>query len=114
MYWKDEGYLLSKSNFDENSLIIETFFVLFSKLLISIILLKISLEDFECSKFFKTTLGSTILSKYWYVLFAISLFLLSLKWNGFESIIKLWVSSISESLPIYSNFKLNSLFSDFA
>ena len=25
MIWKDEGYLLSKSNFDENSLIIETF-----------------------------------------------------------------------------------------
>ena len=25
MYWKDEGYLLSKNNFDENSLIIETF-----------------------------------------------------------------------------------------
>ena len=25
MYWKDEGYLLSKSNFDENSIIIETF-----------------------------------------------------------------------------------------
>jgi len=23
MYWKDEGYLLSKSNFGENSLIIE-------------------------------------------------------------------------------------------
>ena len=25
MYWKDEGYLLSKHNFDENSLIIEAF-----------------------------------------------------------------------------------------
>ena len=25
MYWKDEGYLLSKHNFDENSIIIETF-----------------------------------------------------------------------------------------
>ena len=25
MHWKDEGYLLSKNNFDENSLIIETF-----------------------------------------------------------------------------------------
>ena len=25
MYWKDEGYLLSKSNYNENSLIIETF-----------------------------------------------------------------------------------------
>jgi len=25
MYWKDEGYLLSKTNFDENSIIIETF-----------------------------------------------------------------------------------------
>ena len=25
MYWKDEGYLLSKSNFDENSIIMETF-----------------------------------------------------------------------------------------
>ena len=25
MYWKDEGYLLSKSNFNENSIIIETF-----------------------------------------------------------------------------------------
>ena len=25
MYWKDEGYLLSKSNFDENSIIIEAF-----------------------------------------------------------------------------------------
>ena len=25
MYWKDEGYLLSKNNFDENSIIIETF-----------------------------------------------------------------------------------------
>ena len=25
MYWKDEGYLLSKSNFNENSLIIESF-----------------------------------------------------------------------------------------
>ena len=25
MYWKDEGYLLSKNNFDENSTIIETF-----------------------------------------------------------------------------------------
>ena len=25
MYWKDEGYLLSKNNFDENSVIIESF-----------------------------------------------------------------------------------------
>ena len=25
MYWSDEGYLLSKNNFDENSIIIETF-----------------------------------------------------------------------------------------
>ena len=25
MYWKDEGYLLSKHNFEENSIIIETF-----------------------------------------------------------------------------------------
>ena len=25
MYWKDEGYLLSKNNFDENSIIIEAF-----------------------------------------------------------------------------------------
>ena len=25
MYWKDEGFLLSKTNFDENSIIIETF-----------------------------------------------------------------------------------------
>ena len=25
MYWSDEGYLLSKNNFDENSLIIESF-----------------------------------------------------------------------------------------
>ena len=25
MYWKDEGYLLSKTNFNENSIIIETF-----------------------------------------------------------------------------------------
>ena len=25
MQWSDEGYLLSKNNFDENSLIIETF-----------------------------------------------------------------------------------------
>ena len=25
MHWKDEGYLLSKINFDENSIIIETF-----------------------------------------------------------------------------------------
>ena len=25
MYWKDEGYLLSKNNFDENSTIIEVF-----------------------------------------------------------------------------------------
>ena len=25
MFWKDEGYLLSKTNFDENSIIIETF-----------------------------------------------------------------------------------------
>ena len=25
MYWKDEGYLLSKNNFDESSIIIETF-----------------------------------------------------------------------------------------
>ena len=25
MYWKDEGYLLSKANFNENSIIIETF-----------------------------------------------------------------------------------------
>ena len=25
MYWKDEGYLLSKTNFDENSIIINTF-----------------------------------------------------------------------------------------
>ena len=25
MYWKDEGYLLSKHNLDENSIIIETF-----------------------------------------------------------------------------------------
>ena len=25
MYWKDEGYLLSKNNFSENSIIIEAF-----------------------------------------------------------------------------------------
>ena len=25
MYWKDEGYLLSKTNFDENSIIINAF-----------------------------------------------------------------------------------------
>ena len=25
MYWKDEGYLLSKNNFNENSIIIEAF-----------------------------------------------------------------------------------------
>ena len=25
MYWKDEGYLISKNNFDENSIIIEAF-----------------------------------------------------------------------------------------
>ena len=25
MYWKDEGYLLSKNNYSENSIIIETF-----------------------------------------------------------------------------------------
>ena len=25
MFWKDEGYLLSKNNFDENSIIIEVF-----------------------------------------------------------------------------------------
>ena len=25
MYWSDEGYLLSKNNFDENSIIIEVF-----------------------------------------------------------------------------------------
>ena len=25
MYWKDEGFMLSKSNFDENSIILETF-----------------------------------------------------------------------------------------
>ena len=25
MYWKDEGYILSKSNFEENSIIIEVF-----------------------------------------------------------------------------------------
>ena len=25
MYWKDEGYLLAKNNFNENSIIIETF-----------------------------------------------------------------------------------------
>ena len=25
MYWKDEGYLLFKNNFDENSIIIEAF-----------------------------------------------------------------------------------------
>ena len=25
MYWSDEGYLLSKTNFDENSLIVEAF-----------------------------------------------------------------------------------------
>ena len=25
MYWTDQGYLLSKTNFDENSLIIEVF-----------------------------------------------------------------------------------------
>ena len=25
MYWQDEGFLLSKNNFDENSIIIETF-----------------------------------------------------------------------------------------
>ena len=25
MYWNDEGYLLSKNNFDENSIIIECF-----------------------------------------------------------------------------------------
>ncbi len=25
MYWKDEGYLLHKNNFDENSIIIEVF-----------------------------------------------------------------------------------------
>ena len=25
MHWKDEGFLLSKNNFDENSVLIETF-----------------------------------------------------------------------------------------
>ena len=25
MYWSDEGYLLSKNNFDENSIIVEIF-----------------------------------------------------------------------------------------
>ena len=25
MYWKDEGYLLSKNSFDENSIIMEAF-----------------------------------------------------------------------------------------
>ena len=25
MYWKDEGFLLSKNNFDENSILIEVF-----------------------------------------------------------------------------------------
>jgi len=25
MFWQDEGYLLSKNNFDENSIIIEAF-----------------------------------------------------------------------------------------
>ena len=25
MYWKDEGYLLSKNNFGENSIVMETF-----------------------------------------------------------------------------------------
>ena len=25
MYWSDEGYLISKNNYDENSLIIEAF-----------------------------------------------------------------------------------------
>ena len=25
MHWQDEGYILSKSNFNENSIIIETF-----------------------------------------------------------------------------------------
>tara|TARA_B100001123_G_C15298800_1_gene1020268 strand:+ start:1478 stop:2053 length:576 start_codon:yes stop_codon:yes gene_type:complete len=31
MYWQDEGYLLSKNNFDENSLIIEVFTVYHGK-----------------------------------------------------------------------------------
>ena len=31
MYWKDEGYLLSKHNFDENSIIIETFTLVHGK-----------------------------------------------------------------------------------
>ena len=31
MYWKDEGYLLSKNNFDENSIIIEVFTLLHGK-----------------------------------------------------------------------------------
>ena len=31
MYWKDEGYLLSKNNFDENSIIIEVFTFLHGK-----------------------------------------------------------------------------------
>ena len=31
MYWKDEGYLLSKNNFDENSIIIEAFTYLHGK-----------------------------------------------------------------------------------
>jgi DNA repair protein RecO (recombination protein O) len=25
MYWKDEGYLLSKNNFNENSIIVDVF-----------------------------------------------------------------------------------------
>ena len=31
MYWKDEGYLLSKTNFDENSIIIEVFTLEYGK-----------------------------------------------------------------------------------
>ena len=31
MYWKDEGYLLSKNNFDENSIIIEAFTLNYGK-----------------------------------------------------------------------------------
>jgi len=31
MYWKDEGYLLSKNNFSENSIIIEAFTLNYGK-----------------------------------------------------------------------------------
>ncbi len=36
MYWKDEGYLLSKTNFDENSIIINAFTINHGKYLMTL------------------------------------------------------------------------------